>query len=314
MKKLFSISTLFLFLSGALCLMHSCVRPDLSDCPTQSVRLVVRTLAEMTRSVGDTYDIENVTVYVFDDHDQFVTVLQGGAYSGSGIVFASDLDLDPGTYQFVVWTNYGDTYTSTHSVDDCLLSQPSLSDLTRYMNCPSNRILTEDIQDLHHGILTNAVVAVNTNHEFTVVIAPNTYRVNFTVEGLAKTTDNYSFTVRDDNSHYMYTNTIVSGQNQFEHLRTTGFVSTRDDLKASIKTLRLRENRAVPFYFADETTLQTLYSADLVSMIKRAYSTWGQTIDFDNTFEFDIVISFRGLMGIQISVNGWTYMENPTEL
>ena len=310
MKKIFYVSILSLFLAGTTLLMNSCVRPDLSDC--SSIRLTVRTLTDATRSVGDTYNIENVTVYVFDNQNRFITAFESGAYSGSGLVFTTELNLDPGTYHFVVWTNQGDTYTTTHSVEQCHQDKPSLSDLTLYMNCPSNKTLTTDIQDLHYGILTNAVVTANTDHEFTVVISPNTYRINFSVEGLTENTDRYAFSVRDDNSHYMFNNSIVSGKDTFNHLRMTSFADNK--LTASMKTLLLTESRSPLFELSNNTTGKSLFSADLVALIKKAYTAWGQTVDFDNIYEYDIIITFRGNLGLIISVNGWVYMINDTEL
>ena len=313
MKKIISVSILFLFLAGTILLMNSCVRPDLSDCPQRNIRILVRPLVETTLTNGDTYEIDNLTVYIFDDQNQFLTALQSGTFTRSGTLFKANLDLDPGTYHFVVWTNQGDTYTTTHSIEQCHQDKPSLSDLTLYMNCPSNKTLTTDIQDLHYGILANAVIpAGNIDQDLTVIISPNTYRVNFAVEGLAETTDRYAFSVRDDNSHYMFNNSIVSGKDVFNHLRMTSFVD--GTLKASMKTLLLTESRSPQFELTNNTTGKSIYSADLVNMITKAYTAGGQSVDFDHIYEYDIIITFRGNLGLTISVNGWVYMENNTEL
>ena len=315
MKTFHSVSKLFLLLTGLMASAASCIRPDLSDCPRQNVRITVTTHTEASRAENDRYDIQNATIYVFDASGRFVTAWEGGEYI-YGQPYTAELELDPGTYRFVVWTNQGESYTSTHSVSECHQSKPSLSELTYYLNCPADNTLTADLPDLHHGILQNAVVTADILNEFTVVLTPNTYTLNFTVEGLPADGNDYTFKVTDNNSHYTFDNTILGGQLEFSHLRATRFTES-EELTASMKVLRLTADREPLFDFADATGGESLYANGLVTMIRRAYGSASRAdlaSVLATTFEYNITITFRANVGVNVEVNGWSYFENNTEL
>lgn len=290
----------------------SCISPDRGDCPPrQNVRIVVRTITEVTRTAGGSNEIDNVTIYVFDQQERFVTAWQGDAYT-YGQVYQAYLDIDPGTYRFVVWTNHGATYSASHTLAECGAETPYFQDLTLSMACPSGNRLESDIQSLHHGSLPGATVYAGMVNEFTIVLRPNTYKINYTVKGLPADGCDYSFSVRDNNSRYTFANATLQGSDHVEHLRTV--CHTGGHLTASMKVLSLCDTRTPAFDFSNATTGQSLLSDDLVSMIKRAYASSGRSVDFNSTFEFDIVLTYEANVGVHVSVNGWGYSGNPTEL
>lgn len=312
MKKITSVSTvLMLLLISTLLAVSSCVNDDLDGCLRENVRILVKTNTETSRAATDRYQIDNIILFVFDEDNRFVTAWQGGAHTPNE-PYEALLRINPGTYHFVVWTNQGDVYTTTQSLEECQAQQPLFSDLTMYMKCPANNCLTEEIPDLHHGLLTDAVVQRNKFNEFTIILTPNTYKLKFTVDGLAVNEDNYNFRVKDNNSHYTFSNSIRDEQAEFEHLRTTIFSGR--ELKTSMKVLRLTHDRSPVFDLTNQASGKCLYTDNLVTMIQKAYSAGGQTVDFSRTFEFDIRITFRGNLGVTISINGWSYQINDTEL
>lgn len=317
MKRIFSASTLLITLTAALLSVTSCIREDMDDCPRHNVRVVVKTYPEVTRAAAiDRYNIGNATIYVFDSNNKYVTAWQGGAYV-PGQVYDAWFQLEPGSYHFVVWTNQGPVYTATHTVDDCNAQAPQLEDLTLYMNCPSDRTITDDLPDFHYGTLAGATVIENTQNEFTVVLTPNTYRINITVQGLPVTADRYGFSITDNNSHYTFDNDIVGGRVDFKHYRYTGF-GDADELHASMTVLKLTETRTPSFDFSDETIGQSLFSDDLVGMIKRAYGKQSPQMDFRElfatVFDYDITLRYDAVLGVTVLINGWAYSNNETEL
>ncbi|MDL2230437.1 FimB/Mfa2 family fimbrial subunit [Alistipes sp. OttesenSCG-928-L06] len=311
MKRLYSVSTLFLLLAGLMLSVASCVRPDLSECPRENVRITVKTLPEASRAAFDRYDIQNVTIYVFDEQDRFVTAWQGGSYTPYH-TYQAAFTLEPGNYHFVAWTNQGKTYTTNYSLDECHTDTPRKDEMRLYMACPENYCITDDIPDLHHGELSGQIVVENTTHEYTIILIPNTYQLNFTVRGIPANTSRYSFSVRDNNSHYRFDRSILAGQPEFEHLRLRNFED--GNLTASMKVLQLNETRSPAFAFDDLTEHEYNYANCLVSMIKKAYTANEQSVDFSTTFDFDIVITFQANSDVNIAVNGWSYVENNTEL
>lgn len=311
MKTHHSVSPLLLLLFGLSLFFTSCVRPDLGDCPRENVRITVTTLPESTRGAFDGYRIDNVTIYVFDESDHFVTAWQGGAYTPYHS-YQAGFTLDPGTYRFVAWTNQGKTYTSSHTLEEAHRERPHQTEKHLSLSYPSGGTLFDELPDLHHGMLTGQIVAEATNHDFTIVLIPNTYRLNFRVRGIPSNDSQYRFSVRDDNSHYSYTNRILSGWPEFEHRRESAFAE--GELTAAMKVLKLESDRSPAFTFEDQTAGLYSYSNCLVTMIRKAYRANGQTVDFRKTFTFDIVITFEANSDVNVAVNGWSYTENNIEL
>ncbi|MCD8103154.1 MAG: FimB/Mfa2 family fimbrial subunit [Alistipes sp.] len=306
MKFPYTALKLTVILLCAASVLQSCIKDDRDDCPDSqpAVRIVVRTLAETTRSEADLYNIENVYIYIFDADLRYVATWQGGAYS-YGTEYEAWLDLEPGTYHFVAWTNQGMSYAGQPDGD--------AGSLVVGLQYPAGGVVDTEIPDLHHGMLADAEVLPETDHTFEIIIRPDTYRINFTVEGLeAFDEDEYLFSVTDNNTHYGFDNTIIEGMDHVRYLRTTGF--TDGGLTASVKTLRLTEGREPLFELADITSGQTLYTDNLVEMILSAYAAAGHTVDFETEFEFDLRLVFDADMNLTISVDGWNYNPGPTPL
>jgi Protein of unknown function (DUF1812). len=310
MKNTYSVSKLLMSLLGIMLAVQSCIKPDMDDCDPHNVKVVIQSHTEASRSVADP-EIENATLYLFDQSGVFVDAATFSSYT-PGRPYEAEFNLAPGFYKFVVWTNTGQTYTTTHSVEDCHGQKPQWNDMTLAFNYTAGSSITEDLPDLHHGHLAGAEVKTNTNHLFPITLIPNTYRVNFIVKGLTATTDDYAFEVRDDNSHYDFENSIIAGKDEFCHLRNTRF--SDDELAASMTVLRLTDGRAPQFDFTNTTTSETLYSADLVDMIRRAYQKAGQTLDFNTQFEFTLILRFDAQLGVTVSIPGWDYIPNPGEI
>jgi len=308
MKKLYYLSRFLLFLVGMTLTLHACLEENMDDCEPQqpNVKIVVRTLAEASRATdtNTTSDIDNVVLYVFDENENFVTMWQGGTYT-YGEEYAAYIDMYPGTYHFVVWTNQFTTYAPSET-------RNTAAELVVSLQYPSDKKVTTQIPELHHGMLLNAEVTVNTDNEFLILIAPNTYKLNFTVEGLQPDDNQYSFTVTDNNTHYAFDNTILEGMEEIAYIRTTAF--TGDELATSMNVLRLTDSRSPTFDFSNLTRDESIFTDGLVNIIKKAYNSAGLTVDFDSEHEFDITLTFNAWMEVTISVNGWSYTPNETQL
>ncbi len=304
-RKIFCV-TLSLILCGlSMLTMNSCIKENTDDCPPEesSVRIVVRTIAETRSGSGD--GIENITIYIFDEYNRYAGQWQGGAYT-YGDTYEAVINIEPGIYHFVVWSNLGTQYHTAQETSQA-------DNLTITVDYPSDGIISTDVADLHHGMLTSAEVLAGTDNEFTVTIVPNTYKLNFTVEGLPATGDNYTFSVKDNYIGFLYDNTVIEQkENAIEYVRTTGF--SGEELEASMKVLKILDGRTPVFDFKNHNTGESLFTDDLVDLIKKAYSKANQTVDFNTMFEFDIKISFHGLLDVTITVNGWSYTVNDRPL
>ncbi len=288
----------------------SCVREDMSDCPDGYIRVQLKLDVDVDVAgsrAAEFYQIDATRLFVFDSQDRFVTAVDGGPYVAGEDYFLYP-EIGPGDYHFVVWTNMGDHYKTTHSLQQCHEENPVHSDIIFYYEIPEDGHVRTDIPDLHHGALPGATVEAYKDNHFSVELSPNVNRVNISVEGLSETADEYGFTISDNNSRYLFDNSFgpCTGLN---YIRTTQFEN--NELGASIKVLRLEETRTPVFTFDNKTTGTVLFTDDLIDMIQSAYAVAGKTVDFDKTHTFDIVLRFDINMDVTVTVNGWNYTYRP---
>ncbi len=321
----------------ALC---SCVAEDLSDCPPPGAPLVVKTDHEAGRyldtradsrisrssDIMEWYDcIENVTVYIFDGQDRFVTFWEGGAHN-HGVDFEvplGELGLADGLYTFVVWTNRGlGCYV-------CNVYERSVGDHFDEFNIraviPEDGHMENDFAHRHHGILENVRVSaglvVDTDRN-AIVIDPTVHRVNFSFSGLRPSGGGYSLTVSDSNPAHDFRNEPIGDQSEYHHIHSLTPLAAEGGTRAG-EPVNFATSMLLQQLQDDTTTTMTLtdaggefeYSVDLVETIETvAWLVAGQQVDFDHTLEFDVAIDFSGNAAIGITVNGWYYRLNEYEL
>jgi hypothetical protein len=334
--------------AGALSL-GSCIAENMDDCPP---RLFVKTKYE-TRAGGSTrlistatpieewYNrIENVTVYIFDENDRFVTLWEGGAYT-VGEEYEVPLDklgLREGIYNVVAWTNCGEA-SPQYNVGG-LGEGVTLEDLTMALNVPPDGTLRDDINHIHWGLHPERIhySSKSKKSSHVIEIAPVTHKVNFSVSGL-EGEGPYEVTVTDRNARHSFRNGYISGD-YYRHVRS---MSAADDtraeagsaLVASMILMQIQDDSGTSFEIGDTASGQTVelpelpsvgglpdYPAgDLVGFITKIAALNGSSPDFENTREFDIAIDYRTGGGgggagavIVISVNQWEYVINETVL
>ncbi|MCD8185233.1 MAG: FimB/Mfa2 family fimbrial subunit [Rikenellaceae bacterium] len=300
------------------------MRDDLSDCGT--TRLFVVFDPEMYELPDNEHRIDRVHVFVFNRQNQYITSYLGGPYDYlSGQIYEVPIDLDPGSYHFVAWTNSGEPFKTTPHISEFVPYVTTLNEIELYLDDGADNNYTEDVPDLHYGLLRAADVSASEFNDHTIYLIPDTYRINVTVQGLENSEDDYQFLIEDNNSHFSFDNYIVSGYSDVHHIRVAQLED--GELSASMRVFSLtndhsiehmgsseHDDRSPVFSFSDLTTDETLYRDNLVKMIRKAYETAGKTVDFDKTYEFNIILSFDANMDVTVSVNGWSYKYNPTEL
>lgn len=313
MKNIYSIALRSVIVAFALVGLISCVRYNPKECvdPRGNVRLVVAIETEATpvRSSSDTrYQIENTVVYVFDADNKYVTSCRGEQSNGEPYEFF--LTLEDGYYSFIVWTNFCDIYRTNKTLEYCDKNAPAMEDLEFFYDHSAHECQTSLLPDLLYGSAARNIIA-DINNNINVSMHPDTYTINFKVTGLSDCEDNFSFSVTDNNSHYKFDNSIIDGKDNFKHIRTCQQIG--GELNASIKTLRLTKTRSPLFVFENTTSGDVLYSDCLIQTILNAYKSAGQTVDFEETFTYDITLSYDVNMDLTISVNGWNYTPKDIE-
>jgi hypothetical protein len=290
----------------AILVVSSCntIKEGATNCPT---RLIVQTNADANvnyyPATFDRYNIDSITVFVFDQNNKFVTLWGGGAYT-SGQDYVVPFELDPGQYKFVAVTNQGGLYKTNYSSAD--IKQRSLDEVTMMLNLPASKDITTDIADLHLGTLNGIEVAKSiSSSTYTIVIYPQTYKVNYTILGLPNTAE-YKIDVTQQNFSRKLDNSMTTLADTFHYLRTPAAAGT-NKMQTSMTMLNLSADKVMPLNFSCVTNGKDYYSGDLIDMIKKVYSVSGAAVNFNTTFEFDITLSFTANILVAVTVNGWTY-------
>lgn len=326
------LKALFVF-AGLLTLLASCLRENRDDCPPSGpldafdVRILVKTDADTRAEAPARYDINSVRIWVFDGGGHFVTSWSGGAYT-SGHEYRADLQLDSGNYRFVVWTNSHEPYyILSHDDEQCLAGTTHFDDLSLRLD-PSHydgRIIEEDISDMHHTV-REATVSPDTDNVITLIVSPVTYKVNFTVEGLPVSTDDYHFTVSAHELSHDFTNShsiLPGGAEKFIYRRTTGHAADGEVLRASMIMVGLGHAPCGHTFALSRTSLTRAAEqifpasgeADLVRLVVDSYKSYhgGEEPDFASRFEFDVPLEFTGdgaEIKLGLKLGDWKYIEN----
>lgn len=295
---------MLLLLAVVMSGFSSCIRHELSNCvdPRGNVRLTVNldVKAETGLTKSD-LEIENAHIYVFDKNNRLYTSIEGGKYDEDS--YECFLNLPDGDYSFVVWTNQGNSYKTNLSQ---LGANPTIAQLELFLHY-NNGTLTENIPDLLHGMNIGTTIIENKNNHVTVSITPITNIINIKVKGLPQTSDNFGFTITDNNSLFNFNSKVAGLNDSFDHVRETR--QQNNELNTQIKTLNLDNDQILPFIFKNNDSGEILYSDDLIKMIQRAYGSTKSfaTADFSTIRMFNIVLTFDANMDCTVTVNGWDY-------
>jgi hypothetical protein len=213
-----------------------------------------------------------------------------------------------------------------------------------------NGAVTSDPAHRHFGILERVNLSNNsilTPRQSTIVLDPAIHKVNFMVEGIERDRirpGSIRVNVIDGNPQHDFRNRFVrqgSGQT-YTQTRTmedvTGLPGGPGDWRgegpvevnppagidptngltlytSSMGLMQIHDLPMTGFEIRNEAETdvrkKTLFKYDnLVSLIQLVYAGNNQKVDFEETLEFDIVISLVSEGYVNLTINGWTYRLN----
>lgn len=143
-----------------------------------------------------------------------------------------------------------------------------------------------------------ALVGCDLREPLGVCNVASSYTINLTVRGFENSSDVYTFEITDSSGRTI-----------------TKKAEWRDGvLTASIEMPLNSVNSEPRLTLRNESTDSVIYSSDLTQTISDAYAAAGLTVDFNNVFDYDVALAFDSHMGLTITVNGWSYYINSTQL
>lgn len=304
---------------STLVCVSSCIREDLSECPPKNGTLKIRFAYHTDDDKADDMSrlgiMEKATLYVFDRNNRFVE-LSSCDDVVVGREYELDVNLTPDIYNFVVWIGEETHCYTIPAFTNFPTVKPGKDDATLNLDIPASRNVDFSLPRLRFSKLDNkAITGSDQMIDFDLI--QNTNTLIFTVSGLDRTDNTYSFNIADTNGSYDFDNDYASCD-AFRYTAEALFSAGSDVLCGTMTVLRLENSRSPQFTLVNKMTGQALYPSyegqqtDLIQLILKAYE--GRTINFDRRHTFRITLDFDTNMRANVTVDGWNVNESGNEL
>jgi hypothetical protein len=282
------------------CLFVSCIKEDLSDCPPSGKQIQVLFTYEDGEINPD--DLHEVTLFVFDEDNNFVTLWSLNAPL-LDTVYIPEIKLAPGKYNLLTWFNAQAPYSITPA-KNTLSRSVVKTQMELRLDIPSGGDFTDNLPLLLYGKLAGiAEVSQTGDNLFSIPLVQNINRINIKVTGLFPVTeDTYRFAITDNNGNYTFDNGFAStdfSENVFSYVTETSDTGGTGNLNASLTVLKLSGDRDNPELTIRDQT-EEFYRCNLIQLIRQFYPA----NDYDKTHVYTIEIAYNGdnLTDVSVSV------------
>ncbi|NDV57743.1 FimB/Mfa2 family fimbrial subunit [Bacteroides sp. 519] len=292
--------------------VNSCI-DERDNCPNNNLmHVVIIAETEETRAATYQQTINNSQLYVFDDNGNYVTSATKGKYT-SGQEYKFSFNIDPErNYHLALWTNLGNEYIPNYTPEQCKTEKPNKIDMQLRFHYPPNKVVTEDIADLHFAFINNAYVKADVENVFKLPLILYTNIIDVKVKGLPQPEANYDLEINDNNARHTFTHQFANSdpnQGMFTYKRKG---KLKDGvISGTFKTLRLADGRSPRLSLSttnSDGTTEVLFAGNLIEMIKKAYPAQTDYSNFfDQTHVFDITLDFDVDLGVTVTINGWQF-------
>lgn len=309
------INTVLKFITIMLA-ASSCIRDDLSDCPSQLKNFQVVFTYETSqgsRSI-DPNELKMAYLYVFDKNGDYIKTIP---FKNPELYrnYTLDIELPADKYEFVVWFNQSEifnvaSYNSNESLTDPLCDQDILS-----LNIPSEGYIISAIPLILYGNVENVPITGDRSQIVTIPLEQNTNTINVTVKGLPQTEHDYFNTITDSNGSETFLNKPAHGK-EFSYVAPMSLNSETLDLYSSLRILKLYKENQPKLILWDETDKRDLYPGkigltnDLIKLILDKYPN----VDFKTTHIFDIILIYDTDMNVTVDINYWSDQDTDYEI
>jgi hypothetical protein len=289
----------------------SCIKEDLTDCPLP-LQVVFSYEDDGTGLNAITQnDLKEATLFVFDENENLVT-----SWSVSnpilGSIYQPDIELVPKKYHFVVWFNLSYPYSYTPN----LSGNPTEDEMAFHLDIPAIRRIDESetfsLPVSLYGYQEDVIKEARVN-TVTIPLVQNSNVINLTVSGLTPTTDDYRFSIKDNNANYNFDNEIIACDD-FDYTQVVSFSPASNTLNASLTVMKLAADHRHPV-IAIEQAGETLFPKreldknNLIDLILARYPD----NDFNKRHVYNIEIVFTTDMSVSIIVDGWNVVTNGSD-
>lgn len=184
----------------------SCIKEDLDpdECAPASFRVYYSYATP--GSYADLYeDAEQLHLFVFDENGYLVgTPVEDDAPRVGDETYYMQLDLNPGTYQFVAWGNLVDCYYTTP--ENLISGVTHQDDINLHLARAENDSILNDPHHLYFGRVTGKVVTGVGQERVDISLKRNTYRVNVYIDdpyNVVPDDIRFDLVITDNNGSYI---------------------------------------------------------------------------------------------------------------
>lgn len=282
------------YLSGIFLLVllfTSCIKEDLSDCPTGMKLYFTYEPATYARTGINESEVERIDLFVFDAEGVLQAVYTDESPTLSPEYYMRVDDLPSGDYTFVVWCGVPTYYKI--GPQEMRIGQTRLNEAMLYLDYEDE--VLNGVQPIFHAHVSEHVG--NKRDQIISLPLVQVYNtVNLTTEGLSPNDDTYRMRIYDNNGTYKFDYTFAECGDLIYTAQCDK--DSSGQLSASLNVLKLADGRDPIFEITNVTRGTTLYRANLVTLINEITTT-----DYDTVHVYDIHLKFG--LDVSVSINGW---------
>lgn len=327
MKQCHLIMILFFIIS----LLAGCVNDDQPNCidsilvPPDHPKSHYMTFEYSKNTQGiDLFPsmVEELDVYVFDSEGHYVTCISDEGPQLNSLSYTLPIDLPDGTYTFVVWSGARNHYQITDQYNNNGQSlQTGITELDqlRLRLNTNNADETDYPENLFFGIAEQISIDAKKLKQVHVELVKNTKNIHLTVEGIqyikqtTKSNDYFlDITCNIANGELLFDNSISLPERPILY-KPVDQIYNENTFECNIRTLRLLTDMRSELTIKNSTTGEDIFNDSLIELILFSPHINNNT-DLNKNDKYDIVISIGINLDITITINGYTVLDNVTDL
>jgi len=319
----------FLLMLLLATLLAGCIKDDNNgdDCGS-GLRIYYRYDYNMEFADAFHSQVHRVDLYIFDEDECFVRKVtdQGAALANNN--YYMEVDLEPGTYHFVVWAGLIEESFEEVETMEARISEKIHLKVALLME--EDHVSDHELQALWHGEKESVVVTGKGYEETTVSLIKDTNDIRVIlqqVNGVPMSVDDFYFEITDDNSLLNYDNRIIPNGTVTYHACYQGELTLGDVQPVSVvyfeaNTSRLVEDseaRLRVLKASDGSTVIDIPLIDYLLLTEMEGYKGRMTNDeyLNRQHEYSLIFFLDpnlSWLQTEIIVNGWTVRFNNGEL
>ena len=300
-------------------LLTSCLKENMSGCP-EEIRVYFDISTRAGNDAINPTNVDRMNLYVFNHKGFYLSEYSDEQINNFGPDYFIDCsDLLPGKYRFIAWGGMDEVLFST--VPASFEKGKTTFDEAFLVLEHSDGIVFSPMHHLFHSDLS--VTVTNSKiQQFLMPISQQTNTITVRTMGLWTNPDHvYTYEIIDDNCTYQFDGSFAEYAHvhhkiskepyEFKYQMSTHPNDREGQLNVTLTVMRLTENRQPKIKIIDENTNDTLFSYDLIKLIKKIPNV---EIGITHDYVIDLLFVYNVDPTVTVYINGWKLQDEETQL